>query len=295
VAGLSVLGAVGKATTGAMVDAILRATGTSLPSDVLVLLSQGDDARHALESLPDESPVVANADSVPASWLPPAAVTFGLGDRAELSASEVDATMDGTSFTLTTPTASVRVTLRVLGEHQVTNALAALAVAQASRIPLELAVSALEGLDSVGAGRMERLSAPREITVINDAVSATPQSAAAALKALAQVSADRRSVAVLGELSVGDEDAQSAHDRIGRLIVRLNIKKLIVIGHSARHIHNAAGLEGSWDGESVLVGTLEEAYDFLREELREKDVVLVKGMKGSGLDHLAHRLAEVTR
>jgi UDP-N-acetylmuramoyl-tripeptide--D-alanyl-D-alanine ligase len=185
--------------------------------------------------------------------------------------------------------------LRVLGEHQVSNALAALAVAQACHIPLDGAVSALESLDTVGPGRMERLEAPNDVIIINDAISSGPQSAAAALKALAQISAGRRSVAVLGEVAAGTEDAQSVHDRIGRLIVRLNVKQLVVVGSSARHIHNAAGLEGSWDGESVLVDTPAEAYDLLRDELRMQDVVLVKGSQGSGLDHLAHRLTGAAR
>jgi UDP-N-acetylmuramoyl-tripeptide--D-alanyl-D-alanine ligase len=88
--------------------------------------------------------------------------------------------------------------------------------------------------------------------------------------------------------------AQDEHDRIGRLVVRLNIGKLYVIGHAARHIHNAAGLEGSWDGESVLLGSVEEAYDVLRDELRAGDVVLVKSSKSAGLRFLGDSLGGVT-
>jgi len=72
------------------------------------------------------------------------------------------------------------------------------------------------------------------------------------------------------------------------------VQKLIVVGHAARHIHNAAGLEGSWDGESVLVDSVEEAYAVLREELREGDVVLVKSSNSAGLRHLGDRIAGVT-
>jgi UDP-N-acetylmuramoyl-tripeptide--D-alanyl-D-alanine ligase len=56
----------------------------------------------------------------------------------------------------------------------------------------------------------------------------------------------------------------------------------------------AAGLEGSWDGESVLVDTIDEAYDFLRGTLRAGDVVLVKSSKSAGLRLLGDRLAGVT-
>ncbi|HEU4808177.1 MAG TPA: cyanophycin synthetase [Homoserinimonas sp.] len=294
-AALRVFGTVGKATTRIMVDAIVHSVGAGLPADVLVLLSQDDEGHQALAGLDEPSRIVVNADAVSTSSLPASAVTFGLSRTAALSASDLDATMDGTVFTLIADGIQRQVHLKVLGEHQVTNALAALAAARACDIPLDGAIAALEKLDTLGRARMERLQAADDIIVINDAVSAGPLSVAAALKALAQISAGRRSVAVLGELASGAEDSQAAHDRIGRLIVRLNVKKLVVVGHAARHIHNAAGLEGSWDGESVLVDTPGEAYDLLRDELRNQDVVLVKASEGSGLDSLADRLAGVAR
>lgn len=99
---------------------------------------------------------------------------------------------------------------------------------------------------------------------------------------------------MLGEMAELGEFADEEHDRIGRLIVRLNIDKLIVVGHAARHIHNAAGLEGSWDGESVLVESADVAYDLLREVLQPGDVVLVKSSKSAGLRMLGDRIAGVS-
>jgi UDP-N-acetylmuramoyl-tripeptide--D-alanyl-D-alanine ligase len=289
-AGMRVYGTAGKSTTRIMVEAIAESSGDEHSADAVVILSLDDAGRRVLAEPGEPVAIVANADTVPASLLPASAVTFGLGDAAMLRASELDATLDGTSFVLTSDGRRYPVHLRVLGEHHVTNALAALAVATTVGLPLESAISALERLTTLGSGRMEKLYLPDDVIVIDDAISSTPQTAAAALKALAQVSAGRRSVAVLGELTVDGEDEREAHDRIGRLIVRLNVKKLIVVGHQARHIHNAAGLEGSWDGESVLVDTPGQAYDFLRDELRRQDIVLVKG---AGLDALAQRLTGV--
>ena len=142
-----------------------------------------------------------------------------------------------------------------------------------------------------GAWSMQALEPAPGILVINDAAEATPLTTANALKVLAELALDgSRSIAVLGELDdVGDEWREE-HDRIGRIVVRLNISKLIVVGEGARHIHNAAGLEGSWDGESVLVATAEEAYDLLGEDLRDGDVVLVKSSAAAGLGRLGDRL-----
>jgi len=291
---LRVLGTVGKATTRIMVDAIVRAAGRDLPEPVTVVLSPTAEAQEALAAVGDHR-LVVNADAVSTAGLPDSTLTFGLSATAALRASEVDATIDGTEFLLTADGTQHRVALRLLGEHQVTGALAAIAVALLSGIRLEVAISALEELTGLGPGRMEPLPAGNDILIINDAVSAGPLSVAAALKTLALIAGGRRSVAVLGTVDAPGEDPQQAHDRIGRLVVRLNVKKLVVVGHDARHIHNAAGLEGSWDGESVLVDSPTEAYDLLRDELRQEDVVLVKSSEDTGLSTLADQLAGVVR
>jgi UDP-N-acetylmuramoyl-tripeptide--D-alanyl-D-alanine ligase len=220
---------------------------------------------------------------------------FGLADHADVRATDIEATAAGTAFTLHVDGASHRVALRILGEHHVMNALAAITATRALGVDVERAVVALESVPRAARWRME--VQPREdgVIVINDAYNASPDSMAAALKTLAQVTtADQRSVAVLGEMAELGEFADEEHDRIGRLAVRLNIQKLVVVGHAARHIHNAAGLEGSWDGESMLVADADEAYDVLRDELREGDVVLVKSSGSAGLRFLGDRVAGVS-
>jgi UDP-N-acetylmuramoyl-tripeptide--D-alanyl-D-alanine ligase len=63
------------------------------------------------------------------------------------------------------------------------------------------------------------------------------------------------------------------------------------VGDGARHIPAAAGLEGSWDGESKFVPDIEAAYDVLRDEVRPGDILLVKSSKSAGLRFLGDRLA----
>jgi UDP-N-acetylmuramoyl-tripeptide--D-alanyl-D-alanine ligase len=223
---------------------------------------------------------------------------FGLADTADVRASDIQATATGTRFTLHAAEAGQQSTrtvqLRILGEHHVMNALACIGATLQLGIPLSRSVPIIEALARAERWRMEVLPRPDGIVIINDAYNASPDSMAAALKTLAQITrSDQRSVAVLGEMAELGEYADDEHDRIGRLVVRLNVQKLIVVGHKARHIHNAAGLEGSWDGESVLVDSLDEAYDLLNEELREGDVVLVKSSKAADLRLLGDRLAGV--
>jgi UDP-N-acetylmuramoyl-tripeptide--D-alanyl-D-alanine ligase len=251
-----------------------------------------------VRELPPTAVAVLNADDprVMAMTAVTAAriVRFGLSPDAEVRAENVRATASGTAFTLVVDGEAREVALRILGEHHVSNALAALAVARELRVPIDRAIAAIESVPRAERWRMEVLQPGGGITVINDAYNASPDSTAAALKTLAQITGPgQRSVAVLGEMAELGEYAQDEHDRLGRLVVRLNIGQLVVVGEGARHIHAAAGLEGSWDGESVFVADLDAAYDLLREQLRAGDVVLVKSSKSAGLRFLGDRLGGI--
>jgi UDP-N-acetylmuramoyl-tripeptide--D-alanyl-D-alanine ligase len=237
----------------------------------------------------DDGRVVAMAELTAAR-----VVRFGLAPDAEVRAEDVRATASGTRFTLVVDGAAHEVALRILGEHHVSNALAALTVARELGVPVERAIAAIEAIPRAERWRMEVLQPGGGITVINDAYNASPDSTAAALKTLAQIrEPGQRTVAVLGEMAELGEFSHDEHDRLGRLVVRLNIGKLVVVGEGARHIHAAAGLEGSWDGESVFVPDLDAAYDLLREQLRAGDVVLVKSSKSARLRFLGDKLGGV--
>ena len=290
---------------------IARLVGIAMP-DISVVLKVG--MAHAGEfggieatqrakseivrDLPASAVAVLNADdgrvTAMAGMTAARVLWFGLAADAAVRAENVRATASGTRFTLVIDGTAHEVALRILGEHHVSNALAALAVAHELAVPIERAIAAIEAVPRAERWRMELLQPGGGITVINDAYNASPDSTAAALKTLAQIlEPGQRSVAVLGEMAELGEYSQDEHDRLGRLVVRLNIGKLVVVGEGARHIHAAAGLEGSWDGESVFVADVDAAYDLLREELRPGDVVLVKSSKSAGLRFLGDRLGGV--
>jgi len=290
---------------------IARLVGIAMP-DISVVLKVGlahagefgdiDATQRAkseiVRELPASAVAVLNADdgrvAAMAGVTAARVVWFGLAPDAEVRADDVRATASGTRFTLVVDGAAHEVALRILGEHHVSNALAALAVARELGVPIERAIAAIEGVARAERWRMELLHPGGGITVINDAYNASPDSTAAALKTLAQIrEPGQRTVAVLGEMAELGEYSQDEHDRLGRLVVRLNIGKLVVVGEGARHIHAAAGLEGSWDGESVFVPDLDAAYDLLREQLRAGDIVLVKSSKSARLRFLGDKLGGI--
>ncbi|MBU1586371.1 MAG: UDP-N-acetylmuramoyl-tripeptide--D-alanyl-D-alanine ligase, partial [Actinobacteria bacterium] len=112
---------------------------------------------------------------------------FGLGESADVRAVDVEATASGTAFTVVADGERYTVQLAILGEHHAMNALAALTAARAVGVPLERSIAALEGLVRAERWRMEVLDGPRGSVIINDAYNASPDSVAAALKTLAQI------------------------------------------------------------------------------------------------------------
>jgi UDP-N-acetylmuramoyl-tripeptide--D-alanyl-D-alanine ligase len=200
-------------------------------------------------------------------------------------------------FTLHSGGVAVDVRLAVHGDHQVSNALCAAAVALQCGATTDQVADALAGAGPVSGHRMRVSTRTDGVTVIDDAYNANPDSMRAGLQALAWISAGggsgrRRSWAVLGEMAELGEDAISEHDRIGRLAVRLDVSRLIVVGmgRSMSAMHHGAVMEGSWGGEAAIVADADAALTLLRAELQPVDVVLVKASNAAGLGALADSL-----
>lgn len=163
-------------------------------------------------------------------------------------------------FTLHAHDAQAEVRLGVCGDHQVTNALCAAAVALECGASVEQVAAALTAAPPVSRHRMQVTTRGDGVTVIDDAYNANPDSMRAGLQALAwiahQPEATRRSWAVLGEMAELGEDAIAEHDRIGRLAVRLDVSRLVVVGtgRSISAMHHGAVLEGAWgSGKPLLI------------------------------------------
>ena len=239
---------------------------------------------------------VLNADDARASAmapLPPGPVVrFGReprdpDDAVTVSASDVELDSLGhASFTLGDPGGTARVHLGLVGEHHVTNALAAAAVAFALHVPRDDVARALSGRAASSPHRMAVSTRDDGITVIDDAYNANPDSMAAALRALQVLGRGRRTVAVIGamlELGVAEEEE---HVAVGTLANELGVDLLIAIGGLAAR----AGRQLPAD-RVRFCADLDEARAAAHENLRSGDVVLFKASNGSRVWKLADEWA----
>jgi UDP-N-acetylmuramoyl-tripeptide--D-alanyl-D-alanine ligase len=252
-----------------------------------------------VKALRDSSQVILNADdslvTQMAQFTNAEKTWFGTNEGADVRAENIALTLTGTRFDLLVNGETLGpVNLRILGEHQVMNALASLAVAKVLGLDIRSAIASLEELDLAERWRMQLLSGPNGSLVINDAYNASPDSMRAALQTLATLGRQgHKTIAILGEMAELGHESVAQHDEIGRLVVRLNIDQLFVVGQGAKLIHLGAMQEGSWDGESKFVDTIDEALEQVRDLLGSGDIVLVKSSKSANLRFLGDALAEV--
>ena len=250
-----------------------------------------------VRDLPDSAVAVLNRDDPyvyrMAELTRARVLWFGQNSEAHVRATDIDSDAQGTRFTLHNAGESRPVVFRVLGEHHVTNALAAAAVGHELGLSLADIVESLEGATKAARWRMEVMGGRDGVTIVNDAYNASPDSMAAGIRTLAQIGRPgARTVAVLGAMSELGEYSIDEHIRIGLQAVRLGISELVVVGKEARDLHISAINEGSWDGESVFFEAQDDAFDYLMRTLQPNDTVLVKSSNAAGLRFLGDRLGE---
>ena len=237
---------------------------------------------------------ILNADDTAVAAMAPLAervVTFGQASAADVRASDLTLAKGRASFVPVVRGASGhRMTLSLVGEHHITNALAALAAALECGMQLDEASALIAQAKPVSAHRMAVTERADGITIIDDSYNASPESMRAAFLALLDVAEGGRTVAVIGEMLEMGDASREAHWELGHHAVRLGIDYLLVVGEGAKPAFDAAVREGSWGDEAAFVGSIGDARSYLSERLMAGDTVLVKASHGTGLYELADEL-----
>ena len=243
-------------------------------------------------ALPADGVAVLNADdprvAAMAARTAARVVTFGRSPGADVMALQVRPDDLGRArFTLATGSGSAPVQLQLYGEHHVTNALAAAALA------LELGMEPAEVADRLSAAvarsrwRMEVTRLPDGVTILNDAYNANPDAMRAAIETLSVMAASGRGLAVLGYMTELGAEADELHREAGAQAARAGVAALIVVGDEAAPMLQGAKEEPSFRGELVPVPDARAAVRAVRSRMRAGDVVLVKASHSIGLEKVA--------
>jgi UDP-N-acetylmuramoyl-tripeptide--D-alanyl-D-alanine ligase len=233
-----------------------------------------------VEALPEHGVALLNADDprvrAMASRARCRVVTYGIAEDADLRAADiVGLGAEGIGFSLARDGELDRVSVPLLGRHSVYLALAGIGVG------LELGMALpeiLRGFETPDVQlRLILTPALNGATILDDHYNANPASSNAALTLLEELDARRR-LAVLGDmLEMGDFE-EEAHRIVGRRAAEV-VDGLLTVGPRARYIHEEF-VELRPNRLAAHFETKDELVAYLREVMREGDLILVKGSRG---------------
>ena len=240
-----------------------------------------------LDHLPVDGHAVLNADDPlvmkQAGRSPAPVTTFGRSAGTDVRLARSRTELSGSTFALSDG-ASFRINL--MGEHQVMNAVAAVAVGRLFGIDDSGIARALRHVESTPM-RMEYRKVGA-VHLINDTYNANPSSMKAALDALAATAG--RKLVVLGDMLELGETGKAAHREVGRHAAEV-AERIITAGELARDIAEAAVEAGMPASRVVACSSSDQAAAEVLEKIRDGDVILVKGSRGMRMEAVVESMA----
>jgi UDP-N-acetylmuramoyl-tripeptide--D-alanyl-D-alanine ligase len=216
-------------------------------------------------------------------------VTYAIDSRADVRASDIAFENFGnTRFVLTTPEGSARTEFPLNGRHNILNALAAAAVGHAFGMS---AVEISKSLASVTPPpqRGEILRFAKGFTVINDSYNSNPTALLSMVQTLVDGSANaKRRIVVAGEMLELGENAHAIHRQTGETIAAMKVDMLIGVRGLGEDLVSGAETQGM--SNARFAADSEAAGEMLVSEIREGDIVLVKGSRGVRTEKVIERL-----
>jgi UDP-N-acetylmuramoyl-tripeptide--D-alanyl-D-alanine ligase len=217
--------------------------------------------------------------------------TFGIERPADVQATAVeDRGLEGTRALIRTPAGDVRVETPLLGAGNLSNVLAATAVAVTFEVPLEAIADRAAHLQAAH-HRGELLRLPGGVTLIDDSYNSSPSALRRALHIVKAATGSARKIAVLGEMLELGTHSERLHRECGAAAAAAGIELLIAVGgSSAKVLADQAVASGMPATAVVYVAASAEAAELAAQRTRPGDLVLVKGSRGIGTDAVVERL-----
>ncbi len=220
-------------------------------------------------------------------------VTFSMSAGADVSVNEIRKNgARGTSFNLLLGGRAYKVDMKIAGIHNIYNAMAAAATALACGSGSESIRQGLASFTPVG-GRMEIIKLQNGAYVINDAYNANPASVREALLTLKDLKTAHKAFVFLGDMLELGEAAREMHRKIGMLLATIGVTSVFLQGDFADVTAAGAREGGLTDEQIMFLGSVDEAVDYLKSQLRKGDWILVKGSRRMKMDRIVVRIREV--
>jgi UDP-N-acetylmuramoyl-tripeptide--D-alanyl-D-alanine ligase len=205
-------------------------------------------------------------------------VYFGSGPCADPQLLDVGESPSGLHLRVRAGTQQRKFTLRMLGAHNASNALAGLAVALEAGVGLDEAVAALATL--AAGDKRGQIIELAGATLLNDSYNSNPEALRSMIRTLAARPARRR-ILVAGEMLEMGEHGPALHADCGRAAAEAGLDLVAGVQGNARHLAEAACAGGV---ASLFLPDAEAAGRWLLQNIEAGDVVLIKGSRGVHLE-----------
>jgi UDP-N-acetylmuramoyl-tripeptide--D-alanyl-D-alanine ligase len=254
-----------------------------------------DAKAEILERANPKTVLIANADDARVmarvGKFPGHVITFGTAADATIRASAIeDRGVDGTCARVSTPAGDATIETPLLGRGNLSNVLAAIAVAIDAGVPLNEIVAIAGRLRPADhRGAVHRLRGG--VTLIDDSYNSSPTALKRALEVVARETRAARKVAVLGEMLELGESAMRLHEECGRAAAASGLGLLIAVGgQPARVLANTAVSAGMPASAVKFLEKSDQVAAQVKNLLRAGDLVLVKGSRGIRTDLVVDRI-----
>ena len=208
-------------------------------------------------------------------------LTYGLDNAADLIAENISVTGNATQFILNYGGQKYNFEIPLIGRHNVSNALAAIAAGLSVGLSIE---EIQRGISNLVATKMRlEIIQRKNFTIVNDAYNASPASMQAALKTVAEIYSGRK-IAVLGDMLELGAISEKVHRAVGQQLVENNFETLIAFGELGKFI--AAGAKDAGLKNIFTVDTHEDAAKKILEIVQAGDTVLFKASHGMHLEKI---------
>jgi len=213
-------------------------------------------------------------------------VYFGSGPCADPQILSVTENLDGLHIRYRAGERDGGFTLQMLGAHNASNALAGLAVALEAGVDLDAAVKAVAAL-AAGDKRGQVIQIAGA-TILNDSYNSNPEALRAMIRTLAARPAEGRRILVAGEMLEMGEHGPALHAACGRAAAAASLDLVVAVQGNAEHLATAACAGGV---PAMFLRDADSAAQWLAQNLRAGDVVLVKGSRGVRLERAIEAVA----
>ncbi|MCX7097108.1 MAG: UDP-N-acetylmuramoyl-tripeptide--D-alanyl-D-alanine ligase [Methylococcales bacterium] len=245
-----------------------------------------------IETLKPDGIAIINKDDVHFGYWQSVAgnrkiLSFGLNANADISATEIKTEIDGgafvTAFELIAGQGKVGVNLKLAGQHNVVNALAATAAAIALGIGLDQIKQGLETVKPV-TGRLQLLRSRLGNIVIDDTYNANSASLKAGLEVLAGLGG--KPWLVLGAFGELGPESQKIHEAMAADIKGSGVVRLLAVGADSKFTVDAFGKGATFfENQQDLIASL-------NQELTGDETILIKGSRAQRMENVAAALID---